>query len=221
MRDPAIDQMDLSNPFVESVDCGKNLRNHPSLNDFVFDQVCSIFTIDCWDQRIRIFYIPHDTQDVAYVNHLCRLERSGHCARREICIHIQYRLVIGLSDWRNNGYDLSIDSLAHTCQIKRRHLTHITNIDQTFSINLRRETFGLKYVATGKTFGVPTKFLHGRHNSGSNQAIKDIFDDFDGNFVGYSQAIHKTGCLACLTHALSNRLPTTVNQNRVNPNSLQ
>jgi len=50
MSNPTIDQMDLSNSFVESVDCGKDLRNHPSLNDFVSDQVCSIFTINRWDQ---------------------------------------------------------------------------------------------------------------------------------------------------------------------------
>src|SRR6516162_9643322 len=81
MSNPTIDQMDLSNSFVESVDCGKDLRNHPSLNDFVSDQVCSIFTINRRDQCIRIFYIPHKAQDVVHVNHLCHLERSGHCPR--------------------------------------------------------------------------------------------------------------------------------------------
>src|SRR5262245_23654944 len=126
-----------------------------------------------------------------------------------------------MSDWRNYRYNLPIDSLTHPCQIKRCHLAHVTHIDQTLSIDLWRETSCLKYVATGKTFGVSTKFLHRRHNSGANQAIQNILDDFDRDFVGYSQAIYKTRCLARLPHALSNCLPTTVNQNRVNPYGLK
>src|ERR1700759_1756633 len=191
MRNPAVNQVHFSHPFVESFDSRKDLRDHPTVDDVVLYQLRHIFPINGRDKRVGIFHVPHDTHHVTNIDHFGGLQGASHRPCSHVSIDIEDGPLFGLGDRRNDRHHLPIDRLTHTAELERSDLADKPNVNQSLSVVLSRQSLGFKDVPSGKAFRHTDKRLHSYDKSRPDYGVKNLLDDLDRHLVGDPESIDK------------------------------